>query len=132
MELAQVRDTILRHLPAGYQEGMGYGMIAYVVPLERYPDTYNGRPLAFAALAAQKHHSALYLNSVYQDPKAEASLRAAFREVGLEPDMGKSCVRFRRAEDLPLAAIGELIAATPPDAFIAAYEAARAKKAPGK
>ena len=127
-ELAAVREVILRHLPEGYLEGMGFGMIGYVVPLARYPKTYNQQPLVYAALGAQKHYHALYLMSVYRDSAAEARLRHAFAEAGLKLDFGKSCIRFRKAADLPLEAIGALLAETPPDAFIAAYEASRAKR----
>jgi len=126
--LARVREVIVRNLPAGYRESMSFGMISYGIPLERYPNTYNKQPLAYAALAAQKNYNALYLMSAYQDSDAEAQLRAAFAEAGLKLDMGKSCIRFKRAEDLPLPAIGELIAATPPEAHIAAYEAARRRE----
>jgi hypothetical protein len=120
-----VRDTVLRHLPDGYEETMNWGMISYEVPLARYPDTYNRQPLSYAALAAQKHHYALYLNAAYQDEASERRLRDGFAAAGRTLDIGKSCVRFRRLDDLPLDVIGDVIASTPPDAFIAQYEAAR-------
>jgi hypothetical protein len=123
--VSAVRDLILRHLPAGYREAMASGMIGYGIPLERYPNTYNKQPLGYAALAAQKNHYALYLMGVYQDPAQEARLKEAFARAGKQLDMGKSCVRFRALEDLPLDAIGELIASTPPEAHIARYEAGR-------
>src|SRR5262245_17263738 len=59
--VSALRDVIREHLPAGYAEGIGSGMLAYVVPLERYPKTYNGRPLVYLSLAAQKNYYALYL-----------------------------------------------------------------------
>jgi uncharacterized protein YdhG (YjbR/CyaY superfamily) len=120
--VAAVRDVVLAHLPAGYREAVGWGMITWSIPLERYPDTYNKQPLCFAALAAQKSHYSLYLTCVYQERKLEEALREAFEKAGKKLDMGKSCVRFRRLEDLPLAAIGEMIASVPPEAFIASYE----------
>lgn len=123
--VSAVREVVLAHLPEGYQETMRWGMISYEIPLERFPDTYNGQPLSFAALAAQKHHFSLYLMSVYQDGEGEGGLREAFERAGKRLDMGKSCVRFRRLEDLPLEVVGEVVASTPPDAFIAAYQAAR-------
>src|SRR5919106_932730 len=76
--IATVRDVILRNLPKGYREMIGHGMIAYGVPLETYPDTYNKEPLAYAGLAAQKHYNALYLMGVYFDPEREKALREAF------------------------------------------------------
>jgi hypothetical protein len=123
--VSAVRDAVVRHLPYGYRESMAWGMIGYCIPLERYPNTYNGQPLSFVAIAAQKNYYALYLTCVYQDPERERQLREAFQAAGKKLDMGKSCIRFRSAGDLPLDAIGRIIADTPPDAFIERYEAAR-------
>jgi hypothetical protein len=125
--VSAVRDVVRRNLPGGYRETMNRGMITYEVPLERYPRTYNGQPLAYAALAAQKNYFALYLTGAYQDPDAETWLREEFRKAGKKLDMGKSCVRFRKLDDLPLDVIGRAIASTPLDAFIARYEASRQK-----
>jgi hypothetical protein len=100
-------------------------MISFEIPLEAYPRTYNGQPLSYAALAAQKNHYALYLMAVYGDPAGEAQLREAFAQAGKKLDMGKSCVRFRKLEDVPLDVIGEIIASTPPDELIATYERSR-------
>src|SRR5512139_1594248 len=63
-----VREVVLANLPAGYEEALGWGMLSYEVPLHRYPATYNGKPLMYAALAAQKRYFSLYLTSVYSDP----------------------------------------------------------------
>lgn len=123
--VSAVREVILRHLPAGYREGMNWGMICYEVPLEEYPETYNGQPLTYLALAAQKQYFALYLTCAYVDPEQQAWLAAEFVRAGKRLDMGKSCLRFRRLDDLPLEAIGQVIAQTPPAAFIARYEAGR-------
>ena len=123
--VSAVREVILEHLPEGYEETMNWGMISYEIPLERYPDTYNGQPLSYVGLAAQKRHYALYLMSVYQDPAQEAWLKDVFEEAGKKLDMGKSCLRFKKLEDLPLEAIGRLVAGTGPDQFIARYEASR-------
>ena len=117
-----------KNLPKGYREAMGYGMIAWAVPLSRYPDTYNGQPLCYAALASQKGYCALYLMGVYQVPAQAAALKAAFKAEGKKADMGKSCIRFRSPEDLPLATIEKLVAATSVDAFMAQYEASRKRK----
>jgi len=123
--VARVRQTVLDHLPAGYQETMRWGMISYEIPLERYPDTYNGQPLAYIGLAAQKRHYALYLMGVYADSAQERRLRQVYAQRGLRLDFGKSCLRFRRLEELPMDLIAELVAATPPEAHIAQYEASR-------
>ena len=123
--IAKVRDVVRKNLPPGYREVMNWGMVAYELPLERYPDTYNGRPLCYAAIAVQKNHNALYLTNAYQDTGEAARLREAFRKAGKKMDMGKSCLRFRDADDLPLEAIGQVIRNTPPEKFIARYEASR-------
>jgi uncharacterized protein YdhG (YjbR/CyaY superfamily) len=125
--VSAVREAIVRNLPDGYTETMAWGMISYGIPLERYPTTYNGQPLGYAALAAQKNSYSLYLMGVYMDAEQEEALKEAFRREGKKLDMGKSCIRFKKAADLPLDAIGELIAATTPERYIAQYEASRAK-----
>ena len=125
--VAAVRTLVLRHLPDGYVEGMNWGMISYELPLARFADTYNGQPLSYAALAAQKSHYALYLHCIYGDDEREAELRAAFATAGKKLDIGKSCVRFKRLDDLELDSIARTIASTPPDAFVARYEASRAR-----
>ena len=125
--IAAVRKVIRRNLPKGYQEVMNWGAITYELPLKRYPNTYNGQPLCYAALAAQKHHFALYLMTVYGDKKLEQELRDAFKKAGKKLDMGKSCVRFRSVDQLQLDAIGRIIAAVPPDKYIAAYEKRRGR-----
>jgi hypothetical protein len=123
--VAKVRGLIRRHLPRGYRECVRWGMLSYEIPLSRYPETYNGQPLAYVALAAQKNHCALYLMGTYADGQQSARLAAAFKKAGKRVDMGKSCLRFRSLDDLPLAAIGETIASTSPERFIALYEAGR-------
>ncbi|MCW5805066.1 MAG: DUF1801 domain-containing protein [Deltaproteobacteria bacterium] len=123
--LTAVRAVVNAHLPAGYVEGMQYGMIGWCVPLSRYPDTYNGQPLAIASLASQKQYMALYLVGVYGDRDLEAWFRRAFAASGKKLDMGKSCVRFKTLDALPLDVIGQTIAKVPVDAFLARYEAVK-------
>ena len=125
--ISAVREVILQHLPEGYVESMNWGMISYEIPLDRYPDTHNGQPLSYAALAAQKNHYSLYLMSVYGDAEQERWLKEGFKKSGKRLDMGKSCVRFRKLEDLPMHVIEDVIARTTPEQFIALYEASRRK-----
>ena len=125
--ISELREVILANLPEGYQEAMNWGMISYEIPLERYPDTYNGQPLSYIALAAQKRHFSLYLMSVYGNEKQETWLKNEFQQAGKRLDMGKSCVRFRKLEDLPLTAIGQVVASLSPTEFIVRYEASRQK-----
>lgn len=120
-----VRDTILENLPAGYEEAMNWGMITYQVPLDAFPDTYNGKPLMYAALASQKNHMAVYLTSVYALPGKAEEFEAAYRATGKRYDMGKSCVRFRKLDDLPLELIGESIRSVDVDTFTTDVEDAR-------
>jgi hypothetical protein len=124
-ELARVRRVIRKHLPKGYKEGVGFGMIIWSVPLRIYPDTYNGQPLCYAALAVQKGHSSLYLMSVYGSKTLAAQLKAGFKKAGKKLNMGKSCIRFRRAEDLDLDTIGKIVAKVPVSTYIAIAKAAR-------
>lgn len=123
-----VRQTILENLPAGYEEVMNWGMITYQVPLETYPDTYNGKPLMYAALASQKNHMAVYLTGIYIDDEARQKFEEKYRATGKRYDVGKSCVRFRALDDLPLALIGESIAALGIEEFIARMEKGRSAR----
>jgi Domain of unknown function (DU1801) len=120
-----VRAVVLANLQPGFEEGMQYGMIGYCVPLERYPETYNGQALSFAALANQKRHLSLYLMAVYGDEGESAWFRERWAETGKKLDMGKSCVRFTRLEDLPLDLVGEAVARTSVEGFIGLYERSR-------
>ena len=126
--ISAVRKVILDNLPTGYEEMMQFGMIGYVIPLERYPVTYNKQALQYAALASQKHYMSVYLMNVYGDPDSEQWFAEQYRASGKRLDMGKSCVRFKKLDDLPLDLIGRAIARTPVDAYIEVYEAARGKR----
>ncbi|MCL7926587.1 MAG: DUF1801 domain-containing protein [marine benthic group bacterium] len=116
--ISKVREVILENLPDGYEESMNWGMIAYEVPISTYPDTYNGQPLSYAALASQKNHMALYLSGIYMDEKARAKFESDYKATGKRFDVGKSCVRFRKLDDLPLPVIAEAIAYLPADEFV--------------
>lgn len=124
--VSRVRKLVNDALPPGYVERMNYGMIGWEVPLERYPDTYNGQPLAYVGLAAQKNHTALYLNGVYGSKDRARLLAEDYAAAGKTLDMGKSCLRFKRADQLAEDALSRTIASVPIDAFIADYEASRA------
>ncbi|MEM8557990.1 MAG: DUF1801 domain-containing protein [Bacteroidota bacterium] len=123
--LDAVRATILDRLPEGVEEAMQGTMVAYQVPLTTYPDTYNGKPLMMAALASQKRHMAVYLMGIYADEATRNDFEAAYRATGKRFDVGKSCVRFRTLDDLPLDVVGDAVAAVDVPTFIARYEAAR-------
>jgi len=139
--ISAVRDVIRENLPEGYAEGMAYGMIGYHVPHEVYPAGYHcdpKQPLPFAALASQKNHMALYLMCVYGDAGTEAWFRKEWAATGKKLDMGKSCVRFRKLADVPLAVVGRVIRRVPVEEYVARYEAtlrrprSGARKVPAK
>ena len=120
-----VRDVVNANLPDGYEETVQFGMISYVVPLERYPKTYNRQALQYAGLASQKNYVSLYLMNVYGDQETERWFLDRYKASGKRLDMGKSCVRFKSVDDLPLDLVGEAVARTPVDEYIAVYETAR-------
>ncbi len=126
--VSAVRDVVLRNLPAGYVETASAGMITYSVPLERFPDTYNKQPLGYVALASQKSHVALYMMGAYADPAQARWIEEEFARAGKKLDMGKSCIRFRKLEDLPLDVIGEAVSRMPPEELIALHDAAHPPK----
>ena len=119
------RQVILKNLPEGYEEVMNWGMITYQVPLETYPDTYNKKPLMYAALAAQKNHIAVYLTAIYMNEKASQEFETAYRATGKKYDVGKSCVRFKELVDLPLELVGESIASLQVSEFVERVKEAR-------
>ena len=132
--MSALREVVLAHLPQGYEERMIYGMIGYVVPHSLYPPGYHcdpKQPLTYACLASQKNYMAIYLMNVYGDPASAAWFQKACKASGKKLDMGKSCVRFKKVEDLPLDVIGQAIARAPVKNYIASVEhllAARRKK----
>ncbi|MFN8010495.1 MAG: DUF1801 domain-containing protein [Holophagaceae bacterium] len=120
--LQAVRAVILANLDPDYEEGMQYGMIGYYVPHRVHPAGYHcdpKQPLPFAGLGAQKHHLALYLMCVYGDEGLRTWFEAAWKASGKKLDMGKSCVRFRGLEDVPLEVVGEAIRKVPAKTYVA-------------
>ena len=123
-----VRDVVLERLPEGYVETMDFGMIAYVVPLSRYPDTYNGHPLLYAAISSEKRYVSVHLMGIYADDESQSWFVDSYRATGKRLDMGKSCVRFRKLEDLPLELVGEAVSRISAEEYIRLYEASRPAK----
>ncbi len=118
---------ILDNLPDGYEEGMQYGMIGYYVPHSLYPAGYHcspEQPLPFASLASQKQYVSVYLYCIYSDEKEAEWFRTTWEKSGKKLNMGKSCVRFRTLDDVPLKLIGRAVKRVPVKKFIATYEAA--------
>ena len=108
-QIIKVREVIIKNLPKGYEEVMNWGMITYQIPLEKYPETYNKQPLMYAALASQKNHMAVYLMGIYSSEKMRTDFEEKYKASGKKMDLGKSCVRFKKIENLPLELIGEAI-----------------------
>lgn len=123
--VAAVRDVIRKNLNKGFEEGMQYGMIGYFVPHSVYPDGYHAKPeepLPFASIASQSRHIAVYLMCVYGNPEREEWFKRAWKESGRKLDMGKSCVRFKKLDDVALDVLGEAIKRVKAKDFIAEYE----------
>ena len=119
--VAAVRKVVRANLPKGMVERMNWGMVSYEIPLKRYPKTYNGQPLMYAALARQKNHYALYLMCI--TPR----FRDAYQKAGKKLDAGVGCIRFKALDELPLEVIADGIASQAVEEFIQRYEASRAR-----
>ena len=117
-QIKKVRAVIKKNLPKGYKEVMNWGMISYEVPLKEYPDTYNKKPLMYAALASQKNHMSLYVMCIYATEKRRELFKKAFEKEGKKLNMGRGCVRFKKVEDIPLKVIGKEIARVPMKKYI--------------
>ena len=124
---SRLRKVILENLPKGFSEQMSYGMIGYVVPHSGYPPGYHcdpKLPLPFLSIASQKNFVALYHMGMYADPKLLKWFTGEYgRQVKTKLDMGKSCVRFKKPDQIPFQLIGELAAKMTPAEWIAVYEA---------
>jgi hypothetical protein len=126
-ELLAVRSAVRASVPTGIVEGMEYGMITWSVPFAVYADTSNGRPLAYAGLAAQKRYNSLYLLAACScvDGRVDADAIARRWSGGKPLKMGKSCIRFRDASDLDLDLITEVLGQWTVDEFVAFSSGAR-------
>ena len=122
-----VRQAVNESIQPGFVEVMNWGMITWEIPLERYPKTYNKKPLMFCSLAAQKRHYALYMMHVYEESEHMDAIRRAYEDAGLKLDMGKCCLRFRALDEIHLPIVRELISACTLDQFLAHYESCRKK-----
>jgi hypothetical protein len=128
LEVMKTRAFVKDHIPSGYEEGLGWGVITYSVPLKRLPETYNGQPLCYVALSGHRKAVTLYLMGVYSDPKKLQMLKNAFQAAGKKLDMGKSCLHFQTLEDLELKSVAKVISSMPMEKYAAVYEASRPPK----
>lgn len=124
-DIRKLRALCRKHLPAGLEEVMNWGMITYQVPLKTFPDTYNGQPLAFAAIASQKQYISLYLMSIYAFDKSRKEFEREWKASGKKFNVGKSCIRFRAVSDIPLEVVTKAIGAVTVEQYLSAYSSAR-------
>ncbi|MCE3258877.1 MAG: hypothetical protein K0S12_518 [Bacteroidetes bacterium] len=124
--MTELRKQIKKNLPKGFKEAMGYGMVGYVVPHSLYPNGYHcdpKQPLPFLGMASQKNFIAVYHMGVYADPKLLKWFTSEFpKHSKTKLDMGKSCIRFKKPDQIPFKLIGELASKMTPEDWIALYE----------
>jgi hypothetical protein len=116
------RALVHKHISKGFAEFMNWGVINWGIPLEKFPDTYNGQPLCYLALGAQKNYNAFYLMGAYDGSNGAKRLADAFKKAGKRLDMGKCCLRFKELDDLELTSVAKLIAMSTPKDYIAYYK----------
>lgn len=127
--MTALRNTFRKHLPKGFEERMQYGMITYVVPHSLYPAGYHCKPedpLPLVSIASQKNFIALYHMGIYGSPELLEWFTTEYpKHSSTKLDMGKSCVRFKKPEQIPIDLIAQLAAKITPKEWIARYEAMR-------
>ena len=126
--MLRLRNAIKQNLPQGFEEVLSYGMLGYVVPHSIYPSGYHcdpKLPLPFINLASQKNFIALYHMGIYADKNLESWFVSEYpKHVKTKLDMGKSCIRFKKMDDIPFDFIGELAAKLSVEDWISIYEKA--------
>ena len=127
--IEEARTFVRKHIPAGYAEFMNWGVINWGIPLEEFADTYNGQPLCYIGLGAQKNYNSLYLMGLhdsssgkYTTPFSEKALADAFKTAGKRLDMGTCCLHFKSLDDLELTAVSRVIAKSTPNEYLAFYK----------
>ncbi|MEO8516066.1 MAG: DUF1801 domain-containing protein [Flavobacterium sp.] len=122
----KLRQIILNKIPKGFEEIISYGMIGYVVPHTLYPNGYHcdpKLPLGFVAIASQKNFIALYHMGIYSNPKLYEWFTTEFpKHSKYKLDMGKSCIRFKKWNEIPFELIGQLMEKMTVDDWISCYE----------
>lgn len=130
--VSKIKNILAENLPEGFEEGIGYKMIAFYVPLSKYPDGYHCNPkdpLPFINVASQKNFVALYHSGIYAKKELYDWFVAEYpKHCKYKLDMGKSCVRFKKMDDIPYDLIKELAGKMTPDEWINIYETAIKKK----
>jgi len=128
----EARAFVHKHIPKGYAEFMNWGVINWGIPLDEFSNTYNGQPLCYVGLGAQKNYNSLYLMGAYQSsdgkyttPFSQKLLVDAFKKAGKRLDMGKCCLHFKALDDLELTSVAKVIAMSTPKEYIAYYKRAK-------
>jgi hypothetical protein len=119
--IVKARAFVHEHIAKGYAEFMNWGVINWGIPIEEFPDTYNGQPLCYVALGAQKNHNAFYLMGAYDGSNGAKLLADAFKAANKRLNMGKCCLRFKDLDDLELTSVAKLIGMSTPTDYIAYY-----------
>lgn len=127
-EIEKLRQLLLSSLPAGLEEAMNWGMICYQVPLSLVPKTYNNQPLLYAAIASQKNYISLYLMPIYAFDQARAQFESAWLATGKKLDVGKSCVRFKNLDEIPLQVVSKAAGQISLAEYVKRYELIQARK----
>lgn len=124
--VSKLREVLLHNLPEGFEEGMGYGMLSYHIPHSLYPAGYHvdpSQPLPFINLASQKNYVALYHMGLYAKPELLEWFTTEYPKYSNRKlDMGKSCIRFKKMEEIPYELIGKLATKMSPQEWISTYE----------
>ncbi|SEB96680.1 protein of unknown function (DU1801) [Tenacibaculum sp. MAR_2009_124] len=124
--LEKLRKTIRKNIPEGYEEGIQYGMIGYFVPLNSYPEGYHcspNEPLPFMSFASQKNSINLYHSGIYAIPEIHDWFVKEYPKYSSRKlDMGKSCIRFKKIDEIPYVLIAELVKKISVDQWITVYE----------
>src|SRR3954462_15966208 len=127
--IEEARAFVHTHIPRGYAEFMNWGVINWGIPLEEFSNTYNGQPLCYVGLGAQKNYNSLYLmgayessSSDYTSPFSQKLLVDAFKKAGKRLDMGKCCLHFKHLDDLELSSVATVIAMSTPKEYLAYYK----------
>lgn len=124
--ISNLRKVIKANLPKGFKETIGYGHLGWVVPFETYPAGYHcdpKQPLPFLGIASQKNFIALYSMAIYSLPEQLEWFKTEWpKHTSRKLDMGKSCIRFKKMDDIPLKLIGELASQVTPQEWVEIYE----------
>ena len=120
--IVAARKLVQANIPKGYAEYMDWGCINWGIPLSEFPETYNGHPITYIALGANKNKNTLHLMACYVGGKETAFLRDEFKKAGKKFDMGKSCLHFNTLDDLELKSVAKVIGSVSKERYLEMYK----------